>query len=184
MVKAALVTPAYLSVAWALMLSYQIFTQTAVTTVVDSLVVYLPFLGSWLSYHLDTVVFVYAFAWVFVLSSIIPGLLLGKERSVFVQFIVVLSLTLLGFVLIDVFNNVYGFDLSNPDVLLANPYMYLFSNIFFAVFYLALPYILMVGIDYNARRKRKSQRDHVKQITDEYFSKTAPAKEPSEPAEN
>jgi hypothetical protein len=34
LVKAALVTPVYLSVAWVLMVSYQIFTQTAVETVV------------------------------------------------------------------------------------------------------------------------------------------------------
>ena len=166
------------------MISYQIFTQTAVSTVVDGLVVYLPVLGSWLSYHLDTVVFIYAFAWVFVLSSIIPGLLLGKERSVFVQFLVVLSLTLLGFVLIDVVNNVYHFDLSNTQMIMSNQYMWIFSNIYFAIFYLSLPYIFMATIDYRARKKRGSQRSHVKKITDEYFDRLSPQKEPAAPTED
>ena len=159
------------------MVSYQIFTQTAVKTVVDQLVVYTPFVGGWLLSHLDMVVFVYAFAWVFVLSSIIPGLLLGKERSVFVQFLVCLSLALLGIILIDTLNSAYGFDLSKPEVLLAFPYMQIFTNVFFAVFYLALPYIFMAALDYNSRKKRKQQREHVKKITDDFFNKPQPPKE-------
>ncbi len=178
MVKTALITPAYLSVAWALLVSYQIFTKTAVETVVGSLVTYTPLLGLWLNSHIDTVIFVYAFAWVFVLSSIIPGLILGKERSVFVQFIVCLSLTLTGFVLIDFFYSSYGFDLSNSAILLSNPYTQLFTNLIFATFYLSIPYVLMFGIDYRCRRKRKSQREHLKQITDEYFGKQSPEQHP------
>ena len=81
LVKAALMTPAYLSVAWVLMVSYQIFTQTAVETVVTSLNLYFPTVGAWLLLRMDMIVFIYAFAWVFVLSSIIPTLILGKERS-------------------------------------------------------------------------------------------------------
>jgi hypothetical protein len=172
LVKAALVTPAYLSVAWALMVSYQIFTQTAVKTVVDNLVVYAPFVGLWLNSRIDMVVFIYAFAWVFVLSSIIPQLILGKERSVTVQFLVCLALTLLGFILLDFFKSAYGFDMSDPTVLLANPYMQVFGNIIFAVFYLSLPYVLMIAIDYRGRKKRKVQDEHVKKITDEFYSRT------------
>ena len=99
MAKAALITPAYLSVAWALMVSYQIFTETAVKTVVDSFTYYMPLLGNWLSLRIDMVTFIYAFAWVFVLSSIIPSLILGRDRGVFTQFIVCLTLTLTAFVL-------------------------------------------------------------------------------------
>jgi hypothetical protein len=169
LVKAALATPAYLSVAWALMVSYQIFTQTAVQTVVDTLVVYFPLVGSWLNFRIDMIVFIYAFAWVFVLSSIIPSLILGKERSVFVQFIVCLALTLTGFVLVDVLNTQFGINLTDPSAVMANPYMGLFGNLFFAAFYLSVPYILMLSIDYRSRKKRKAQAEHVKQITDEYF---------------
>lgn len=175
MVKAALITPAYLSVAWTLMVSYQIFTETAVTTVVNSLSVYVPAAGALLTARLDMVIFIYAFAWVFVLSSIIPGLILGKERSVFAQFFVCLALTLIGFVLIGVLD-ASGISLA-PEALMTNPYTQMFTNAYFAAFYLSLPYIFMLGIDYRARKKRAGQREHLKQITDEYFGKQQPSAE-------
>lgn len=176
MVRAALATPAYLSVAWALMVSYEIFTQTAVKTVVDALVVYLPFMGNWLILRVDLIVFIYSFAWVFVLSSIIPTLVLGKERSVLIQFIVVLTLTLSALILIDTLKG-YGWDLTSQASLLANPYLQLFSNSIFAAFYLSVPYLLMVTIDLYSRKKRKQkmeqQEEHVKKITDDYFKKSS-----------
>jgi hypothetical protein len=170
LVKAILATPVYLSVAWVLMVSYQIFTQTAVTTVVSSLGPSFPVLGIWLNSRIEMVIFIYAFAWVFVLSSIIPSLILGKERSVFVQFLVCLILTLTGFVLLDVLKG-YGFDLSDSNVLFSNPFTQLFSNVFFAVFYLALPYIFMLAIDRHSRKKRKQKMEKIMDLTDEYFSK-------------
>jgi hypothetical protein len=136
------------------MLSYQIFTQTAVKTVVSAIDVYFPFVGGWLLSRIDMIIFIYAFAWVFVLSSIIPALILGKERSVFVQFIVCLALTLTAFVLIDFFKG-YGFDFSDPTMILSLPYAQVFGNLIFAVFYLALPYIFMIAIDYRAKKKAK-----------------------------
>ena len=171
MVKTALITPAYLSVAWVLMVSYQIFTQTAVTTVVSVLGPSLPFMSTWLTARIDMVVFIYAFAWVFVLSSIIPSLILGKERSVLVQFFVCLILTLTGLVLLDVLKG-YGFDLSDPNVLFSNPFTQLFTNVAFAAFYLSLPYILMIALDINSRKKRKIKENKIKDLTDEYFSKS------------
>ncbi|MCW3995297.1 MAG: hypothetical protein NWE98_04000 [Candidatus Bathyarchaeota archaeon] len=171
MVRAALVTPAYLSVAWVLMVSYQVFTQTAVNTVVYAISPFLPVVGSWLTMRMDIVVFVYAFAWVFVLSSIIPSLILGKERSVLIQFIVCLTLTLTGIILIDTLKNIYSFDLSNREVLFSNPFTQLFNNVFFAVFYLSLPYVFMLAIDINARKKRKQDFKRIKDLTDGYFSK-------------
>jgi hypothetical protein len=169
LVRAALATPAYLSVAWALMVSYQIFTQTAVKTVVDLINVYWPLFGGWLTSRIDMIVFVYAFAWVFVLSSIIPALILGKERSVLVQFIVCLTLTLLGLILVDVLKG-YGFDLSNPTMLLANPYTQIFNSLFFAAFYLALPYVFMIGIDIRAKKKRgEKENKRTQDLTDNYI---------------
>jgi hypothetical protein len=53
-----------------------------------------PEVGSWLFSRMDVLVFIYAFAWVFVLSSAIPSVILGKERSVIVQFFVCLTMTL------------------------------------------------------------------------------------------
>jgi len=151
------------------MVSYQIFTQTAVKTVVDLVNVYWPLFGGWLTLRIDMIVFVYAFAWVFVLSSIIPTLILGKERSVLVQFIVCLTLTLLGLILVDVLKG-YGFDLSNPTMLLANPYTQIFNSLFFAAFYLALPYVFMIGIDIRSKKKRSEKENkRTQDLTDNYI---------------
>jgi hypothetical protein len=170
LVRAALATPAYLSVAWALMVSYQVFTQTSVTTVVSALTPIAPILGNWLNARIDMVIFIYAFAWVFVLSSIIPQLILGKQRSVFVQFLVCLILTLMGFVLLDFLKD-YGWDFSSPNAILANPYTQWFNNIYFAIFYLSMPYIFMLSIDLYARKQGKSKQNRIKQLTDEYFKR-------------
>jgi len=40
--KSALVTPLYISVAWILLITYQLFTQTAVSTVVSYIKVFWP----------------------------------------------------------------------------------------------------------------------------------------------
>ena len=95
------------------------------------------------------VVFVYAFAWVFVLSSVIPSLLLGKERGVLAQFVVCLTLTFLAFALLDVLQNYAGTSLAQ---LLS--FSFLFMNPVLAGFYLALPYIVMIGLDVHSRRKK------------------------------
>jgi hypothetical protein len=174
--KAVLITPAYLSVAWILMISYQIFTQTAVTTVVSAFNPYWPTAATWLTARMDIIVFIYAFAWVFVLSSIIPSLILGRERSVLVQFFVCLALTLTGFLLLDVLKG-YGFDLSDPAVLFSNPFTLLFTNAIFAGLYLSLPYIFMVAIDVRARKKKKQKDAKIKTLTDEFYRKNSQAPE-------
>lgn len=84
MSKSTLMTPLYVSVAWTMMVTYQIFTQTAVSTVLNSFNGLWPATGEWLLLRIDMVIFIHAFAWVFVLSSAIPSLLLGKKRSILV----------------------------------------------------------------------------------------------------
>jgi hypothetical protein len=162
--KAFLIAPAYLSVAWVLMVSYQLFTQTAVTTVIDSLqgTLPIPLLMTWLTSRIDIIVFIYAFSWVFVLSSIIPQLIIGRERSVSVQFIICLTLTLTAFVLVDILKG-YGLDLTNPTLLYSNPYTSLFTNPYFAALYLATPYIIMISIDLHNKKKR-----NLKNLIDSY----------------
>ena len=151
--KAVYITPLYLSVAWTLMISYQLFTETAVTTVVTQLNTVVPTVGFWLAARVDMVVFVYAFAWTFVLSSVIPSLLLGKERGVLVQFFVCLTLTFLAFALLDVLQNYAGTSLAQ---LLS--FSFLFNNPILAGLYLALPYIVMIGLDVHSRRKNKAKK--------------------------
>jgi len=152
--KAVFVTPLYLSVAWALMISYQLFTETAVTTLVTQIDTFLPSIGFWLTSRVDLVVVFYSFAWVFVLSSVIPSLLLGKERGVLVQFFVCLTLTFLAFVLLDILELYAGTSLAQ---LLS--FAFVFSNPILATLYLALPYIVMIGLDVRARRRNKAKKE-------------------------
>jgi hypothetical protein len=151
--RAVFITPLYLSVAWTLMISYQLFTETAVTTIVTQINTFVPTIGLWLSTRVDMVVFIYAFAWTFVLSSVIPALLLGKGRSVLVQFFVCLTLTFLAFILLDALQNYAGTPLAQ---LLS--FSFLFSNPILAGLYLALPYIVMIGLDVRSRRKSKTKK--------------------------
>jgi hypothetical protein len=152
--RGIVVTSVCLGIAWLLMFSYQVFTQTALTTVLSSIGGPSPVLASWLHSRIDLAAFVCSFAWMFVLSSIISNLIFGKEKRIFIQFLVSLALTVTATVLFDALKG-YGLDLSNPKTLLFNSYTQLFSNAFFAVFYLSLPFIFMIAIDLRAMRKRK-----------------------------
>jgi len=136
------------------MISYQLFTQTAVETIVTQVNTFLPSIGVWLASRVDMVVFVYAFAWTFVLSSVIPALLLGKERGVLVQFFVCLTLTFLTFVLLDLMELYAGTSLAQ---LLS--FAFVFTNPILAGFYLALPYLVMIGLDILSRRKSKAKKE-------------------------
>jgi hypothetical protein len=149
--KAAVAAPLYISVAWTLMVSYQLFTQIAVSTVIAHLEMFWPALGVWLLSRMDMLIFIYAFAWVFLLSSVIPSIILGKERSVLVQFFVCLTLTFLAFIVQDTFTAYGGkpFEqfFSLGTLLLCNPFL--------AGIYLFMPYALMLVIDIRARRRNK-----------------------------
>ncbi len=150
------------------MVSYQLFTQIAVTTVIAALNLYLPYAGAWLAGRVDMIVFIYAFAWVFVLSSIIPQIILGKERSVFIQFLVCLIITMTAFIVIDVVKG-YGYDLSDPTTVYSAWYGTLFSNPIFAALYLSLPYIFMFAIDWRCRKKKK-QKEKIDKMTNNYLN--------------
>ena len=102
--------------------------------------------------RIDLAVFVCSFAWMFVLSSVISNLLFGKQRRVFIQFLISLALTVTSTVLFDALKS-SGFDLTNPNNVLSNSYTQFFGNAFFAFFYLSLPYIFMLVIDLRAMSK-------------------------------
>ena len=143
----------YLVLAWVLMVSYQIFTQSALATVTSSLGGSLPVLASWINSKADLTIFICSFAWMFVLSSLISIFMFGKERRLTIQFLVSLALTLTGSALLGLLH-VVGLDLSNPSVL-SQPFTLLFGNVFFAFFYLALPFIFMVAVDLGLMKIRK-----------------------------
>ena len=124
MAKLIWATPVYLSVAWALMISYQLFTASAVETIVNNVNFVFPAVGSWLISRIDMIVVINAFAWVFVLSSVIPSLILGKERSILIQFFVCLILTVVSFVILDTIQTMGG-----PLLEQLQGAAFLFSNI-------------------------------------------------------
>jgi hypothetical protein len=151
--KAALIAPLYVSSAWTLMVTYQIFTQNAVFTVLTSLNSLWPWIGEWLIPRIDLVIFIYAFSWVFVLASVIPSILLGRERSVLVQFFVCLILALVALLVEDSVSDYLG---SQSQVYLG--VASLFGNPLFAVTYLSIPYVIMLVIDIRTRRKCKREQ--------------------------
>lgn len=175
--KAAVVTPLYISVAWTLMVSYQLFTQTAVTTVTDSINLFWPSIGTWLVSRMDMLVFIHAFAWVFLLSSAIPSVILGKGRGVLVQFFVCLTLTFSAFIVQDILITYGGGPFGQIFSSAA-----LFRNPFLAVGYLAMPYLLMLGFDINSRRKQK-KKEKIESVTDAYLEDAAEADENMEQEE-
>ncbi len=180
MAKLIWATPVYLSVAWALMISYQLFTTTAVETVVNNIDLAFPALGSWLVSRIDMIVVINAFAWVFVLSSVIPSLILGKERSILIQFFVCLILTVVSFVILDTIQTVGG-----PLLEQLQGAAFLFSNFFFAVLYLVLPYIAMFTLDWQLKKRQKKIKtlEEVNQEFIENIEKTTTEKDDEEAKE-
>ena len=143
----------YLVLAWVLMVSYQIFTQSALKTVAASLDGIVPPLASLLNSNSTTAVFICSFAWMFVLSALVSIIMFGRERRLTIQFMVSLGLTLTGSALLGVLN-LAGLDFSNPNTL-SQPFTLLFSNVFFAFFYLALPFIFMLLVDLGLMKIKK-----------------------------
>lgn len=132
------------------MVSYQMLTETAVKSLINFINILWPFIGEWLIYGVDMIVFVYAFAWVFVFSSLLPSAILGRERSVPVQFFVCLTFTFLAFMAFDSLK-AYGGHAISYRLSLAT----LLENPFAALAYLSTPYILTLAIDLQTRRKMR-----------------------------
>jgi hypothetical protein len=148
------------------MTSYQLFTETTITTITISIGTYLPTIGAWMTSRLDMIVFIHSFAWIFLLSSVIPSLLLGKERGVLIQFAVCLTLAFLAFVIQDAVAAGLGNGALDQILGLAP----LFSNPLLATVYLLLPYLLMVWFDIRGKRKKQEwmQVEKVEGETDDF----------------
>ena len=147
--KAALTAPLYISVAWSLIISYQVFTQTAVTSIINSLNGSWPSIGQMLISRIDTIAFIHAFAWIFVLASVIPTVILGKGRSVLLQFLLCLTATFVAVSIEEILPLVMGTD----PIGQLQPVTILFQNPLTATAYLSIPYLFMVYIDFQSRRK-------------------------------
>ena len=164
--RATLLTPLYISIAWTLMTSYQLFTQTTVEAVTTYIGTILPTIGAWMASRLDMIVFIHSFAWIFLLSSVIPALLLGKERGVLVQFGLCLTLAFMAFVIQDAVKTGLGNGALDQILGLAP----LFHNPLLAAFYLLLPYLLMLGFDIRSKRKKQEwlKVEKVESETDDF----------------
>ena len=154
MARRLLVTSILLVAAWVLMLSYQVFTKTALTTVALSLNGAVPYLASSLNSNIGIAVFICSFAWMFVLSTVISNLIFGKQRRIFIQFLIGLVLTLTASGLFDA-AKWFGWDLSNPKTLLANRYAQVFNSAVFSALFLSLPFVFMIGLDLRAMMKSR-----------------------------
>jgi uncharacterized membrane protein YqaE (UPF0057 family) len=150
--KAGLIAPLYLSVSWVLTVSYQLLTDTAVRAIGADIGSVWPAAGVWISANIQTLVFIYAFTWIFVLSSVIPSAIVGEKRGVLAQYVVVLVLSILAFFMPDILFATFGIHVNqivSSAAILQNPVV--------AILYLSTPYLFMVGMDLRGRsiRKRK-----------------------------
>lgn len=153
--KIAITAPLYISVAWSLIVSYQLFTQTAVYSVVIFLDSFWVSANQLLIPRIDTIVFIHAFAWIFVLSSVIPSIILGKSRSILLQFFLCLTLTLVATSVEDILMFMMG----NSPVIQVEALSPLFQNPILAGVYLSVPYIFMLYLDIHSRRSGKTEAE-------------------------
>ena len=106
-----------------------------------------------LNSRLDLIVFIYAFTWIFVLSSAMPNVVLGKgKESILLQYFLVLALTLSALFVQNFLSSyvegVFGFAT-------------FFKNPYFAIFYLSAPYLLMIAYDIQVSRSKKKMNMQV-----------------------
>ncbi len=149
------------------MTSYQLFTQITVDTVTIFLGNYVPTIGAWMASRLDLIVFIHSFAWIFLLSSCIPAVLLGKQRGVLVQFGVCLTLAVLANV---VQGAVAG--ISNGPLDQIFGLAPLFRNPALATAYMSVPYLLMILFDIRGKRKKEELLNYEMESNDfpEFFT--------------
>lgn len=171
--KSIVLTPLYISVAWSLMVGYQLFTQTAVNSVVENINMIWPSMGEWLLLRVDTLVFVHAFAWIWVLSSLIPSVLVGEERGVLVLFVVCLTLTLTAVWFIDILALIVGSDFQQRILELS----VWFKNPWLALLYISAPYVLMLCFDLFGKRKRKRKEKLEEIVTETAVAETVALEE-------
>ena len=150
MVRAALTTPLYISSVWVLLITYQMFTRVAVINVVQSMGPFFPSIQEFLMPRIDRIEFMYSFAWIWVMTSLIPSLIL-KRRSALLQFVVVLALTFLAVE----FGNILSFAFGGEFVEQIFGVTVLLGNSWLAALYLFSPFLIILSVDFYERRKKK-----------------------------
>jgi hypothetical protein len=155
LVKATLVAPIYVSVAWSLIISYQLFTETAVHSVAVFLDGFWVGVGEFLLPNIGVFAFIHAFAWIFVLSSVIPAIILGKGRSILLQFLLCLTLTLVATSIGGILELLIGVGLTTQlqasSIWLMNPIV--------GSLYLSAPYVFMLYIDLRSKKRQRKTEE-------------------------
>ena len=164
MKKAALAAPLYISIAWCLIISYQLFTQTAVYSIVHFLTGSWPSADNFVITRLDSIVFIHAFAWIFVLSSVIPSIIIGKGRSILLQFFLCLTVAFVAVSAEDVLMFIMG---ANPASQIQS-FSFWFQNPLIAGIYLCAPYILMLYLDIRSRKKARKEEQLQETESEQY----------------
>ncbi len=146
------------------MISYQLFTQTAVYSVVYFFSSLWTPLADLLTPNLHIVIFIHTFAWIFVLSSVIPSVIVGRERSVFLQFVLCLTIALVAVSIEEILTLAIGV---NPISQMQNLFTW-FQNPLVAGIYLSAPYLFMFYLDFRSRKKRQTSEEEIKAPEMEY----------------
>jgi len=100
--------------------------------------------------RIDRIEFMYSFAWIWVMTSLIPSLIL-KRRSALLQFVVVLVLTFLAVE----FGNILSFAFGGEFVEQIFGVTVLLGNSWLAALYLFSPFLIILSVDFYERRKKK-----------------------------
>ncbi|UCG44661.1 MAG: hypothetical protein JSV58_04435 [Candidatus Bathyarchaeota archaeon] len=153
MVRAALTTPLYVSSIWVLLITYQMFTHVAVISVVQSLSQFLPSAQELLIPRIDRIEFVYSFAWIWVMTSLIPSLIL-RRKSALLQFVIVLILTFLALE----FESILSLTIGREVVRQIFAATFLLMNPILAALYLLSPFLIILIVDFYDKRRRKLEK--------------------------
>jgi len=146
-----------------------LFTETTVYSILNFINNFWSSGGNFLLSNIDVVVFIHAFAWIFVLSSVIPSVILGKGRSVLLQFILCLTITLVAISVEHTLTLMVG---TRPATQLQALNGW-FQNPLIAALYLSAPYLLMLNLDIRTRKKIKEQ-ERLQAIDTAYLAEPTP----------
>lgn len=142
-----LLIPLYILLGWLGLTSYQTFVNQAVTTITQTLSIISPPIANWISNNLEIIKFINAFAWVFILTSLLPSIL--SKNSVFIQFITCLTLAVTAAEAPNLIAAVTPNTITQLMTVTAKP----LQNFILAALYLSLPYAVLLWLDLRSKQK-------------------------------
>jgi hypothetical protein len=132
-------TPIFVAIKASVLMVYKMFTETAVTAVVQSINMLNPPIGSYLLTRLDTVIYLVTFAWLFLFIEWLKVAVFGKH-SLTMKFIYTMAALLLVVTAQEAIVTYLGMETYDKIFSLAN-YM---KNPIIALGFLAIPYLFIL----------------------------------------